>query len=107
MSKTKPTKTEDEYFAREDAEKAKRLKEKLKQEILEEQKKNIKDICYMKCPKCGGDLTEVVFRGIKIDRCAACNGVWLDSGELEKLAGTEEKTPIKGIIDLFRGSRGS
>ncbi|MBF8302528.1 MAG: zf-TFIIB protein, partial [Candidatus Dadabacteria bacterium] len=46
MNSDKPTKTEDEYFAREDAEKAKRLKEKLKQEILEEQKKNIKDILH-------------------------------------------------------------
>ena len=102
MSKEKPSKTEDEYFAREDAEKLKRLKEKLKEEVLEEQKLNIKSICFMKCPKCGGDLNEVLFRGIKIDRCKACNGVWLDSGELEKLAGTEEKSVVREIVDLFR-----
>jgi len=104
MSSKKPTKTEDEYFAREDAEKAKRLKEQLKGESLEEQKQNIKTICYMKCPKCGGDLTEVVFRGIKIDRCTSCNGVWLDDGELEKLAGPEEKSSIREIINLFKAS---
>ncbi|MER3447179.1 MAG: hypothetical protein C4291_10205 [Candidatus Dadabacteria bacterium] len=102
MSTDKPTKTEDEYFAREDAEKMKRLKEKLRQEILEEQRQNIKDICYMKCPKCGGDLHEVLFRGIKIDRCAACNGVWLDNGELEKLAGHEEKSIIREVLNMFR-----
>ncbi len=56
MSPDKPTKSEDEYFAREDAEKMKRLKEKVKQEVLEEQRQNAKVICYMKCPKCGGDL---------------------------------------------------
>jgi uncharacterized protein (DUF983 family) len=102
MSSDKPTKTEDEYFAREDAEKTKRLREKLKQEILEEQKQPIKDICYKRCPKCGGELNEVLFRGLKIDRCAACNGVWLDSGELEKLAGDEEKSIVAEIIDLFK-----
>jgi hypothetical protein len=102
MSKDKPTKTEDEYFLKEDAEKIKRLKEKTRKEILEEEKRTIKDICYMKCPKCGGTLNEVVFRGIKIDRCSACNGVWLDSGELEKLAGSEEKSMIREVIDLFR-----
>ncbi len=102
MSTDKPTKTEDEYFAREDAEKIKRLKEKVRQEILEEQRQNIKDICYMKCPKCGGDLHEVLFRGIKIDRCAACNGVWLDKGELEKLAGHEEKSIIREVLNMFR-----
>lgn len=102
MSSDKPTKTEDEYFAREDAEKMKRLKERMKQEILQEEKHTIKELCYMKCPKCGGGLNEVLFRGIKIDRCAECNGVWLDKGELEKLAGHEEKSTIKEIIDLFK-----
>lgn len=102
MSTDKPTKIEDEYFAREDAEKIKRLKEKVRQEILEEQRQNIKDICYMKCPKCGGDLKEVLFRGIKIDRCAACNGVWLDKGELEKLAGNEETSIIREVLNMFR-----
>ena len=104
MSSRKPNKTEDEYFAREDAEKAKRLKDKLKSEISEEQKQNIKTLCYMKCPKCGGDLIEVVFRGIKIDRCTSCNGLWLDDGELEKLAGPEETSPIREIINLFKAS---
>ena len=102
MSPDKPTKTEDEYFAREDAEKMKRLKEKVREEILEEQRQSAKDICYMKCPKCGRDLHEVLFRGIKIDRCAACDGVWLDNGELEKLAGHEEKSVIREILNMFR-----
>lgn len=103
MSSDKPTKTEDEYFAREDAEKAKRLKERLKKELIEEQKGNIRGLCYMKCPKCGGDLTEIIFRGIRIDRCSSCDGVWLDNGELEKLAGPEEKSTIREIIGMFKG----
>lgn len=101
MSPDKPTKTEDEYFVREDAEKMKRLKEKVRQEVLAEHRQNVKEICHMKCPKCGGDLNEVLFRGIKIDRCTACNGVWLDNGELEKLAGHEEKSIIREILNMF------
>lgn len=102
MSSDKPTKSEDEYFAKEDAEKAKRLKEKLRLEITEEQRQNIKNICHMKCPKCGGDLNEMVFRGIKIDKCNSCSGVWLDNGELEKLAGPGEKSSLREIIGLFK-----
>lgn len=101
MSPDKPTKSEDEYFAKEDAEKAKRLKEKLRHEILEEQRKNIKEICHLKCPKCGGDLKEVVFRGVRIDKCNSCNGVWLDNGELAKLAGPGEGSSLREIINLF------
>ena len=99
MTKEKPSKTEDEYFAKEEAEKSKRLKEKLKHETEDEERDRIKTTCYMKCPKCGGDLTEVVFRGIKIDRCAACNGVWLDSGELEQL--TRKEDFLVGLLSIF------
>lgn len=31
-----------------------------------------------------------VERGVEIDICANCNGVWLDAGELTKLAETKE-----------------
>jgi Uncharacterized protein conserved in bacteria len=102
MSNDKRTKTEDEYFARQEAEKRERLKEKLRQEILAEEEQNIKNICHMKCPKCGGALDEIVFRGVTIDRCNSCGGVWLDSGELEKLAGREEKSSIREILNLFK-----
>jgi hypothetical protein len=49
----------------------------------EEQKK----LHWMKCPKCGSDLEEIAFRGVKIDKCFVCGGVYLDDGELEQLAG--------------------
>ena len=100
---TKKTGTEDEYIAKEEAEKTKRLKEQLKQQHLEEQREQTKAHCYMKCPKCGADLNEVTFRGIKIDRCLNCDGVWLDEGELEKLAGTEDESVVGNIIQIITG----
>lgn len=105
MAKDKPTKTEDEYFAKEEAEKAKRLKDKISHETEQEERDRVQAICYMKCPKCGGALNEVTFRGIRIDRCSSCSGVWLDEGELEKLAGTEDKSVIADIITLFGGKK--
>jgi len=104
-TKEKPSKTEEEYFAKEEAEKAKRLKEKVKHETEEEERERIKTTCYMRCPKCGGNLNEVVFRGIRIDRCSSCGGVWLDNGELEKLAGTEDRSVISDVIGLFGGKK--
>ncbi len=104
MSKEKPSKTEDEYFAREEAEKVKRLKSKLKEQASIDERERIKAVCYMKCPKCGADLHEVVFRGVKIDRCLGCDGVWLDEGELEKLAGTSEKSLIGDILGFFKST---
>lgn len=101
MDKTK--KAEDEYIAKEEAEKTKQLKVKLKEQLSEQEREQTKAQCYMKCPKCGSDLNEVVFRGIKIDRCLFCDGVWLDEGELEKLAGTEDESIIGNIIQIISG----
>jgi uncharacterized protein len=105
MTKEKPSKTEEEYFAKEEAEKSKRLKEKIKHETEDEERERIKATCYMRCPKDGGFLKEVVFRGIRIDRCSTCGGVWLDNGELEKLAGTDDRSVISDVLGLFGGKK--
>jgi hypothetical protein len=42
---------------------------------------------FMRCPKCGGELDEMVFRSVRVDKCFACGGVYLDDGELEQLTG--------------------
>lgn len=39
----------------------------------------------MRCPLCNVMMREVPRRGVKIDVCPECRGVWLDSGELEKM----------------------
>ncbi len=103
MAPDKTKKAEDEYIAKEEAEKTKRLKEQMRERLSEEQREQTKAQCYMKCPKCGADLNEVTFRGIKIDRCLNCDGVWLDEGELEKLAGTEDTSVVGNILHIITG----
>lgn len=39
----------------------------------------------MRCPLCNVTMREVPRRGVKIDVCPECRGVWLDSGEMERL----------------------
>ena len=39
------------------------------------------------CPADGKAMTRFGFRGVDIDVCGHCLGVWLDPGELEKLSG--------------------
>jgi uncharacterized protein len=98
----KSSKTEDEYIAKEEAEKIKRLQDKLKEEAEAKQRAEIQSACFMRCPKCGGELEEIMFQGIKIDRCTSCDGVWLDEGELEKLAGSDDANIIGGILGFFK-----
>lgn len=42
----------------------------------------------LSCPKCSGQTDAINYggdTGIIIDRCTDCRGIWLDSGELEKI----------------------
>jgi uncharacterized protein len=39
----------------------------------------------MKCPKCNVTLLMSEKKGIEIDYCPDCRGIWLDRGELEKI----------------------
>jgi Zn-finger nucleic acid-binding protein len=45
----------------------------------------------MQCPVCDERQREVEEYGVAVDICPSCKGVWLDRGELEKVAGMEER----------------
>lgn len=41
----------------------------------------------LRCPRCEDtDLDQRMREGVSIDVCPSCRGVWLDRGELEKVA---------------------
>ena len=46
----------------------------------------------MNCPKCKSDMAKVEFKGIEIDRCTNCSGIWFDileEEDLKKIEGSE------------------
>ena len=43
------------------------------------------------CPKCAGTWQTVRRNGVVIERCAQCQGVFLDRGELERLIDAESE----------------
>ena len=77
----KPSRNEDEYFVKLDAElvKARRAKLDADREVRERESHR------GKCPRCGCDLVEKERGSVKIDQCPECQGIWLDAGELELL----------------------
>lgn len=89
---------EDEFILRQELERRRQVALAEEARMAEEAKRELRDLHFMHCPKCGHDLEEVAFRSVKIDQCATCGGVWLDAGELETLA-TQESG---GILGGFR-----
>ena len=83
---------EDEWFrenerqllkAAQDA-RSKREKERAEKVTAAERKK-LRELHLMKCPKCGHDLEEQDLEGVKIDRYTFCEGVFFDAGELDRI----------------------
>ena len=94
----KPSEKEEEYFARIELERKKKIEEVKLKRIAEEEKRRLKELHYMHCPKCGMELNEIEYKGINVDKCFSCNGVWLDAGEMDVLARLEKPAMDK----LFR-----
>ena len=89
MSIKKPSESEEEFFAREEAEKQKKVAIERARALAHAEREELKRLHWMRCPKCGMELKTITFRDVSIDRCFNCNGNWLDAGELETLAGKE------------------
>lgn len=52
----------------------------------------------MKCPVCK-DVTLLMSekKGVEIDYCPECRGIWLDRGELEKIIAQEDQKENKEV----------
>ncbi len=97
----KPTDHEEEYFARMEFERLQKAEQEKQNKLAAEEKKRLQELHYMCCPKCGMHLVEIDYRGIKVDRCSACLGIWLDAGELEAV--TKLGTPVLNkLFSVFK-----
>ena len=90
----KPSKKEEEYFAKQMFEEKQKIEQDKQRNLVAAERRKAKELHFMKCPKCGMNLVEIDYRNIKVDRCSACEGVWLDAGELAQVVKLE-----KGALD--------
>ena len=103
-----PTRNEDEYFARENAELVKQMRARLDAERQAQERRKH----FMKCPKCGADLAEKELAAhVKVDVCPECDGVWLDKGEMDLLRQMDASRGgvsriISDILGLFQPKSG-
>ena len=99
MKSDKPSRNEDEYFAREDAELMRRERERAHAAATAAERASH----YMKCPKDGYDLTSSTVHGVQIETCPHCGGVWLDAGELAQVVHEEHPALLTRVLsDAFK-----
>jgi hypothetical protein len=100
----KPSESEDEYFARADAEKRRKAALEKQRATAAADLEAQKQLHWMHCPKCGHTLENLKYKDVEIDKCFGCNGTWLDQGELERLAGKEPGF-LTSVVGLFTGGK--
>ena len=94
----KPSDNEDQYFLEQEA---KRLREKAQQEqaaMAATEKKRLKELHYLHCPKCGQKLATEKYGRVEVDVCGGCQGLWLDASELTTILESEKK---RGLLHAF------
>jgi hypothetical protein len=102
LATKKPSSTEEEYFAREEA----KRKELSRIRREQEEAAAAREARRGWCPRgCDSKLVEEAFRSIVIDRCPECRGVWLDPGELEKVS-SEDAGAVRSVFNFFAGRSG-
>lgn len=100
----KPSNQEEDYFAREEIEKKRKLALQQQAETEAKRREELKALHHMKCPKCGMDLQALNHGKVEVDTCFNCKGVWLDAGELEELmkSSNEGGTVMKAVLNIFK-----
>jgi len=100
----RPSRNEEEYFARREAELKDARREAADTAARDAERKQH----YMKCPKCGADLQVEDHHGVEIDRCPECHGVWFDAGEAELLSEKESAgigNILSAVVRAISGSK--
>ena len=97
----KPSRNEDEYFARKDAEwlRERRAALDAEREAKEAEQKR------PKCPRCGTPLQERAFKNLTVDVCKSGHGLWLDAGELEMVLHLPRAELLRVVGEVDTGSR--
>jgi hypothetical protein len=99
----KPSRNEDEYFAKRDAELLRQQRTVAQSAAADAERRSH----YMKCPKCGYNLITSDWQGIQIDQCTHCHGIWFDAGEAESLLTHDDKNVLGRVIGaVLRGVSG-
>ncbi len=98
---SKENRPEDEWFARHEEELLRQARRK--RQRADEEASQAQEIAVLpKCPKCANDLKEEDISGVTIDRCVACEGIFLDRGELEEIM-LRNTTERRGIFRKLLG----
>ena len=96
-----PSESEEEYFAKQEFERRKKALTETQSRDAEAERQRILTLAKGRCPKCAAPLVTITFRGVELDKCSGCGGLWFATGELDRVMGQEGAGFLGGIKRIF------
>ncbi len=96
----KPSEQEEEYFAKLEYERRRKALADQETTAAEAERLRVLAVARDRCPKCGSPLVAITYRGVELDKCSRCQGLWFDCGELDQVI-AEEKGFLGGLKRIF------
>ena len=76
---------ENQFIYKQEQEKIERMRQDAREQL-------IREMCRNRCPKCGEAIEAITFRGVPMDKCPGCGGVWLGPNDLRILASRDHRS---------------
>ncbi|MCX7894899.1 MAG: zf-TFIIB domain-containing protein [Thermoanaerobaculum sp.] len=103
----KPSDKEQEYFLQQELARLRELREQYRRQQAEEERRRLKELHFMHCPKCGQRMEVSQLAGVEVEVCPDCGGMFLDAGELDKVLEESRRGPfaqaLAAVRKVFRG----
>ena len=96
-----PSESEEEYFARQEFERRKKALAETQNRDADAERQRILSVARGRCPKCAAPLVTITYRGVELDKCSGCEGLWFDTGELDRVLGQEASGFLSGLKRIF------
>jgi uncharacterized protein len=105
MTIEKPSTTEDEYFARENAERLRQLHYEEQKRLRQSEKDALRELHAGRCPQCGALMVPENAAGVRILHCPACGGAFLDNASWDLLhAHSEPHRVMDAVLNWFKSA---
>ena len=101
----KPSKTEDEFFKREDAERLRKLHAEEQRRMVASEREELRRKHAGRCSQCGALMVPEQAGGLHLLHCPACGGAFLDKRAWDYLhAHAEPHTVMGSVLNWFKAA---
>src|SRR5512141_1706966 len=80
-----PSENEERFFKEHELKLRMHRLEEEQRALAQSEKRHLKELHHMHCPKCGQKLATEKYGKVEVDVCPSCKGMWLDAQELEQI----------------------